>query len=137
MVQSRRRVQPSLISFICGKKVTLNYLQKAGYNRSKFTQFCCIIQRPGYWYRKIFGDCRCSIVVVFGVLVTFGENIRLATQVKRRVLGPRNMSISERLHHHRLRWLGHVLRILTTIFPGEPCSPHPKVAERDPLVVIT
>ena len=31
------------------------------------------------------------------------------TEARRRVLGPKNMSIIEQLHDHRLRWLGHVL----------------------------
>ena len=33
------------------------------------------------------------------------------TEVKRRVLGRKNTSVIEQLHHHRLRWLGHVLRM--------------------------
>ena len=33
------------------------------------------------------------------------------TEVRWRVLGPKNMSIIEQVHHHRPRWLGHVLRM--------------------------
>ena len=33
------------------------------------------------------------------------------TDVGRRFLGPRNISVIEQLHNHRLRWLGHVLRM--------------------------
>ena len=57
------------------------------------------------------------------------------TEVRRRVLGPKNMSIIEQLHNHRLRWLGHVLRMSDDRLPGEPCSPNPKVAGKGPQVV--
>ena len=33
------------------------------------------------------------------------------TEVRRRVSRPKNMSIIEQLPHHRLRWLGHLLRM--------------------------
>ena len=34
------------------------------------------------------------------------------TEVRWRVLGPRNMPVIEQLYNHRLRWLGHVLRMM-------------------------
>ena len=56
------------------------------------------------------------------------------TEVRRRILGPKNMSIIEQLHNHRLRWLGHVLCMSEDRLPGEPCSPNLKVAGEGPQV---
>ena len=51
-----------------------------GYAQRQCAQSCCMVQRPDHWRQKIFGGCRCSITVVFEVLVRFCGNIKLATQ---------------------------------------------------------
>ena len=63
--------------------VTLNYPRKVGYSQRQYTQSCYIVQR-----HRISN-----------------------TEVKQKVLGPRNTSVTEQLYNHRLRWLGHVLRM--------------------------
>ena len=57
------------------------------------------------------------------------------TEVRRRVLGPKNMSIIEQLHNHRLRWLGHVLRMSDDRLPRRALFTEPKVAGKGPQVV--
>ena len=48
------------------------------------------------------------------------------TEVRRRVLGPKNMSIIEQLHNHRVRWLGHVLRMSDDRLPWFALFAEPK-----------
>ena len=58
------------------------------------------------------------------------------TEVRRRVLGPRNMSMS--LSSCIIIDFGGwdmYCACRTTVFPGEPCSPNPKVAGKGPPVV--
>ena len=55
------------------------------------------------------------------------------TEVRRRVLGPKNMSIIEQLHHHRLRWLGHVLRMSDDRLPRRALFAEPKSSWKRPL----
>ena len=54
-------------------------------------------------------------------------------EVRRKVLGPKNMSIIEQLHHHRLRWLGHVLRISDDRLPWRALFAKPKSNWKRPL----
>ena len=54
------------------------------------------------------------------------RNIELVTQVRQSVLGLRNMSVIEQLHNHRLRWLGHVLRMSDDRLPRRALFAEPK-----------
>ena len=54
------------------------------------------------------------------------------TEVRRRVLGPKNMSIIEQLHNHRLRWLGHVLRMSDDRLPRWVLLAEPKSSWKRP-----
>ena len=54
------------------------------------------------------------------------------TEVRRRVLGPKNMSIIEQLHNHRLRWLGHVLRMSDDRLPRRALFAEPKSSWKRP-----
>ena len=47
-------------------------------------------------------------------------------EVRRRVLGPKNMSITEQLHDHRLRWPRHVLLTPNDRLPGRALFAEPK-----------
>ena len=48
------------------------------------------------------------------------------TEVRRRVLGRRKMSVIEQLHHHIPRWLGHVLRMSNDRLPRRALFAEPK-----------
>ena len=54
------------------------------------------------------------------------------TEVRRRVLGPRNMSVIEQLHHHRLRWLGRVLHMSEDRLPRRALFAEPKSSWKRP-----
>ena len=54
------------------------------------------------------------------------------TEVRRRVLGPKNMSVIEQLHNHRLRWLGHVLRMSDDRLPRWALFAEPKSSWKRP-----
>ena len=55
------------------------------------------------------------------------------TEVRGRVLGPReHESVIEQLHHHRLRWLGHVLCMSDDRLPRRALLPNPKVTGKGP-----
>ena len=54
------------------------------------------------------------------------------TEVRWRVLGPRNMSVIEQLHNHRLRWLGHILRMRDDRLPRRALFAKPKSSWKRP-----
>ena len=54
------------------------------------------------------------------------------TEVRRRVLGPKNISVIEQLHHHRLRWLEHVLRVSDDRLPRRVLFTEPKSSWKRP-----
>ena len=54
------------------------------------------------------------------------------TKVRRRVLRPKHMPIIEQLHNHRLRWLGHVLRMSDDRLPWRALFAEPKSSWKRP-----
>ena len=54
------------------------------------------------------------------------------TEVRRTVLGPRNMSVIEQLHSHKLRRLGYVLRMSDNRLPQRALFTEPKSSYKRP-----
>ena len=78
-----------------------------------------MVQTPGHSMQKIFGGCRCSITVVFGVLVRLvWEHWISNTEVRRRVLEPKNVSVTEQLYNSQTSVAGTCIAHV-----GRPSSP--------------
>ena len=110
-----------------------NQPRRVGYTQWQCAQSCCMFERPGHWRQKTYGDCRCCD---HRCLRSIGkirwEHTISNTEVRRRVLGLRNMSIKEQLHNHRLRWLGYVLRMSDDRLPRRALFAAPKSSWKRP-----
>ena len=113
----------------CGDEMILNYPRRVGYTPRQCVQSCCMVQRPGSLKaedirRLSMFDHRC----LRSIGKIWWEHRISNTGVRQMVLAPRNLFVTEQLHHHRLRWLGQVLRMSDDRLPRRALFSEPKVS---------
>ena len=131
------RIQKALLAFSnlhhLWRRNDIKLFTKLRYIQRQCAHSYCLVQRPGHWRQKMYGDCRCSIICCLQSIGKIWWEHRISnTEVRRRVLGPKNTSIIEQLHHHRLRWLGHVLRMSDNCLPRRALFAKPSSSWKRP-----